>query len=215
MFIQVLMEIALLMLVSNQSGNTATPHEFLDGRLLMQIPAGYERYQSSDFEPNVQGFVRKGEWADALARKLPNKQFDESYLEDWFYDSIVAYVLIKTVVLTDQKNIDAHPREVFERFAGGFTERWGQYGFSFYEEDSGIGRCVNHAGAFVFVALRKIDNVLIIVEAMNNVEALVAEEGTFPDRSKPNQVETSWKYFREAANDGAVTSILSSARLVD
>ena len=50
--------------------NTAAIHEFLDGRLRVQLPSGYEMRESPDGEPGVI-FVRRGDWAAALDSALP------------------------------------------------------------------------------------------------------------------------------------------------
>jgi hypothetical protein len=76
-------------------------------------------------------------------------------------------------------------------------------------------RYVNYVGAFVFVATRKVDTTLIVVEAMDNVGVLVAEHGRVPESAEAPSDKTLWNYFRKAANDATVGIILDSARLVE
>jgi hypothetical protein len=122
-------------------------------------------------------------------------------------------VKISAVALTDRHDVDATPRKIHERFAKGFAKRWGVFSFSTFDDETGIGRCVNYAGAFVFVATRKLDDVLIVVEAMDKVEALVAEGQSPEDATQVTTEETLWTFFERAANNDTVTMILKSAQI--
>lgn len=186
-------------------------HELLHGRLRIDLPMGYERRESSIHESGVL-FVRRGDWATALAKALPREEYDSSFLKDWFRDDIRDYVKVRTVELTSPGDVEASPAQIHARFARGFIERWGTHSFCFFDDPTGVGRCVNYAGAFVFVATRKLEDTLLVVEAMDNVEALVAEEGTIP--SETSTAPVLWDYFRRAANEDTVAIVLSSARTV-
>lgn len=166
----------------------------------VEIPAGYEQYR----EPNL--YVRFGDGSRALRRAVPDHDFDSTFLEDWFFDGIVANLDVSSIALPG----DVHTSEEAHRhLVGELKARWGDHSFSTYEPELGIGRFVNYAGAFVALSWRKVGERLIVVESQDLVEVLVVESTPHPDTSDPAAL---WQHYRKAANADDVDSLLNKLR---
>ena len=162
----------------------------------IKVPNGYESYREANL------YVRFGDGVSKLRESIPNHEFGESFLEDWFFDGVVAYMDVSTPTLPDgiDTGVEAHQSLVRELKA-----RWGDHSFSVYDQETGVGRFVNYAGAFVSLSWRMVGKTLIVVESQDLVEVLVIESSDPPDVSDSAAL---WQYYRKAANANDVDRLL-------
>ena len=208
-----------------------------DGELEVTIPESYEPFDPRVLDPNEYEpenepledpsiwFVSRGGKA-ALTRALPDSTFSESFLDEWLFFDTRAFVRIRALIaLTGSKPLDrgngtwlavpagASAQDVHDLFCGAFSKQWGKFAFDLFDVQTGIGRCVNVMGAFVAVFTRKIGNSLVVIEATDHVEYLLAEPKLTSERFAEMTAAEKWQFFRSAANADTAEQILLDARL--
>jgi len=167
----------------------------------IEPPPGYEPYG----EENL--YVRFGDGVSALRQSIPDHEFDAEFLDDWFFDGIVAVMEVSSLVVPDGMDTDL---QVHESLASSLAASWGEYSFSVYDPETRIGRFVNYAGAFVAVSWRISDENIIVVESQDLAEVLVVESVAAPASSDPAVL---WQHYRKAANAADVDGLLLALEL--
>lgn len=162
----------------------------------IEVPNGYESYREANL------YVRFGDGLSLLRESIPNHEFGDSFLDDWFFDGVVAFMDVSSPTLPDGINtaFEAHQSLVCDLKA-----RWGDHSFSVYDQETGVGRFVNYAGAFVSLSWRMVGDTLVVVESQDLVEVLVIESSDPPDVSDSAAL---WQYYRKAANADDVDRML-------
>ncbi len=161
-------------------------------------------YESVDVEPGSPvAFVRRGNGADELRAAVPEHKFDDTFLEDWFFEDTVGVLSILLVTLPENINSDALAHDFL---ADELRAQWGNYSFSIYDPNTGVSRFVNYAGAFVALSWVRLDDVLAVVDSQDLVQVLVVEEEMGPDSSDTDEL---WQFFKMAANSEDVDRLLS------
>ena len=210
-----------------------------DGKLRVSIPKDYKLIDPSEFEPNEAGpenrpksaipeFVSGGA-KGALAKALPDTDPQETGFGGQFDRDIRAFVRIFLSDLIAEKDAaerkpdgsfwiavpeGASDEDIHKLFCEDFSAKWGKFTFERFDAKTGIGRCINVAGAFVAVFTKKVGNSFVVVETMDLVEFLVAMSK--PDSRKFTRMSDAekWDLFKSAANSKTAEQILMSARVL-
>lgn len=239
--------LAFSMLVLLLSGLTPahaqSSHKLFGAKLEISIPDSYVAFDPDQLDPNKYKpehappkdptiwFVRKGGRA-ALDQALPGHTFDDTYLERWLFFDVRAIVRIFPPIplVAEEPETEDRPEsdffpvppgatalDVHTKFCKAFSEQWGKYSFAHFNERTGIGVCVNVAGAFVAVFTKKAGDVLLVVEAMDRVALLVTETRARENSTSGGDFtelpsERKWQQFKETANSEVVEQLLLTAR---
>lgn len=225
--------VALLAATSACAQQPTTVHTLFDGRLELAIPDSYRPYKwpdpngeaESGDKPPTALFAKFGGMA-ALSRKFPGNTYDPSFVKDFLLDDMQAYLELYRVDLfptlesgewTETSDgwyvpRDATPRAIHERICKSFAAHWGEYGFALFDPKTGIGRCVNYAGAYVAAFTRRVGDTLVLVDTLDLVESLIFEKKS-PEGFHTMPVEDRWQAFRAVANADVVEQVLLSAKV--
>lgn len=209
-----------------------------DGKLEVSIPDNYKAIDPADVDPKknapeirpkvaIPEFVSGGA-RGALAKALPDADPDETGFGDEFGRDIRAFVRIILSDLIAQKDADdrgrdgsfwmavpegASAKEIHKLFCEDFAAQWGKSTFDLFDAKTGIGRCINVAGAFVAVFTKKVGNSFLVVETMDLVEFVVATSKPESENFTRMSTAEKWDFFKSAANAKTAEQILKSARV--
>jgi hypothetical protein len=209
--------------------------KLFDGALEITLPEGYLEITppEGDREREDSNFVLYGGHS-ALNERFADHSFDEDFLKRWLYKDARASMKVLIADLITKKEFDKIPRTGGDRFlvvdqtdadpkvihqqvCKEFSNRWEPYGFAMFDDETNIGGCINLAGAFVAIFMRKIDDKFVIVDTIDLVEVLIAEKKVMtklkPFASVSDQEK--WDYFKLAANWDAAKQLLLSAKLTE
>lgn len=210
------------------------PHTLFDGRLQVDVPAGYVWQEdvvprmSSETPalPHSTGFVLHG-GHEALSRKFPDYPPGPEFLDRFAGEDVQARLQVVLIPLVQSSEPDdriaqekewivprdATPRAIHDRFCESFMAQWAEFSFATFDPATGIGRCVNFAGAFVAVFTRRVGDSLVLVDSLDFVEFLLVEKKGPGKALLEMTDEEKWQVFRAAANADAAEQVLLSARL--
>ena len=209
-----------------------------DGKLKVKIPGDYKLIDPSEFDPNapapenrpksvIPEFVSGGA-KQALAKALPDTDPQETGIGGEFDRDIRAFVRIFLSDLIAEKDADerepdgsfwvvvpdgASDEEIHKLFCNDFSAQWGKSTFEQFDPKTGIGRCINLAGAFVAVFTKKVGNAFLVIETMDLVEFVVATSNPQSRRFTRMSDAEKWDLFKSAANSKTAEQILMSARV--
>lgn len=212
----------------------AEPHALFDGRLRVDVPAGYTLQEDpapngpseSAVVPRPAEFVRLG-GHEALSSKFPDYPSGPEFLDHFAGKDVQARIAIAFIPLVPsgepgewntQENEwivprDATPRAIHDRFCESFTSRWSEFSFAYFDPETEIGRCVNFAGAFVTFFTRRVDDSLVLVHGIDFVELLLVERKGPGKAVLDMSPAEKWQVFRAAANADAAEQVLLSAEV--
>ncbi|MGF1631302.1 MAG: hypothetical protein ACFCUT_17660 [Kiloniellaceae bacterium] len=211
-----------------------TVYRLFNGHLEVAVSENYTLYER--FSPNRSSgapkdtgraeFVTLGR-DHAFSRKFPDYAQDPDFLDRFFGKGIQARMKIQLVELMpigvpdewewrEQSLVvprDADDREIHAWFCGSFTTHWTEFSFTSFDPETGVGRCVNFAGAFVAIFTRRVDDTLVLIDSMDIVEFLLVEKkGPGKAVLEMSAVE-KWQVFRAAANAEVTEQVLLSAKV--
>ncbi len=224
----------LLAVTSGCAERAVTTHRLFDGRLEVALPDNYTLYERPDFDGHSSLSERTGrvEFVTfggnaALSKKFSDHPFDPAFLDRFAGVDVQASILlyVQELVPTGEPsewNFDqrgwiiprnATARAIHDRICESFSSRWGELSFAYFDPKTRIGRCVNYAGAFVSLFVRRVRDSLVIVGGMDFVEAFVFEHrGPWKAFLKMTP-EGKWKAFRDVANADVAEQALMSAKI--
>ncbi|MEL7023288.1 MAG: hypothetical protein AAGL69_06035 [Pseudomonadota bacterium] len=162
-----------------------------------EIPDGYEPMQAD----GAAFYVRRGNGAALLEEHRLETKLSQSFLEDWFFEDVVGYLIIRTQAMEDSG-------ESLTSIVDQLKARWGPHSVSCPSASQGVTHFVNTVGAFVSVVLVERDGHLLLVESMDLVHVLVAE-----NTPNPTTPEGICEHYALAANLDDALSTLDSAIL--
>jgi hypothetical protein len=232
--LRLMLFVVILASTSACAERRTTSYTLFDGRLETTVPADYVLHEKrSDYRrravaenPVDPEFILFGGNA-ALARKFPEHSYPSDFIDGFAGEDVQARLGILLVDLIPSEGSgewyrqgdslavppDATARAIHEAFCERFTQQWTEYSFAYFDPETGIGRCINFAGAFVAIFTRRLDNTLLLVSGSDAVEVLILQKNG-PGKAVPSMTdEEKWRVYRAAANAEAAEQVLLSARL--
>ncbi len=160
------------------------------------LPDGYNRLEIDE----TVLYARKGPGPALLKKFSLDRTFDEDFFDDWFFGGAIAYLMVRTQPIKDEDDSANSAIEYLQEY-------WGSSSFVCPGDSEGVVHFINTAGAFVFVSMVERNEHLLIVESMDLVHALVAE-------NTPNTDDKTelCHHFSRAANFKDALSVLLSGR---
>lgn len=197
-------------------------HQLIDG-VSIQVPAGYSTEHTHHSSTDSQALkFTQGPTDEEIKHLVASGELDEEDAE--LFDTVSNVFPVRTlqVIVIDipASAIPSHlppiqrDTNIYDRFGGGFTGRWGEYSFCHIHEDASATSCINTAGAFIAVHSKLIGQKLVSVEAIDFVASRQIDEDAVYDKSF-HELPTleRWTALKAATNGDAALSLLATATL--
>jgi hypothetical protein len=203
-----------------------TTHTLFDGRLEVTLSDAYEIFEAEGVDDSDGIFVRLREFGDFPKEIKVGEPVD---LGDWFPDhaSLLEFILYQIVPLSEELRggdlpkfraaADESARSLHDRYCHELGERSFRPSWiiNVFDEETGIGVCVETVGYFVAYFTRRMGDKFLAIgaNATGVPEDRVGDE--LPENFRELPAADQFDFFKVAANTDDAMAALKSARLVD